>query len=103
MITQWSVDAAPYHKRQFLFQNEDSIKRFRSTNGFDKLVAIQGLQKVTVQNCTGQIRAKDVTQEELSAFETFLTRELTKLRPNEAEVCDYLAFQCTLYANSCPD
>ncbi|PMD54178.1 uncharacterized protein K444DRAFT_136978 [Hyaloscypha bicolor E] len=85
MITKWSVDAAPYHRRQHTFQNEDSVKRFRKTNGFDKLVAIRGLQKVTVQNCAGLYGASDVTQEELVALEAFLMRELTKPRPDGAE------------------
>jgi hypothetical protein len=89
MITKWSVDAAPYHRRQHTFQNEDSVKRFRKTNGFDKLVAIRGLQKVTVQNCAGLYGASDVTQEELVALEAFLMRELTKPRPDGAEVCGY--------------
>jgi hypothetical protein len=85
-ITQWAVDNKQYHHRQFKFQDETSIKRFNKTNGFDVLVAIRGLQKVTVQNAASQFAAKDLTQAELDAFAAFLTRELCQPKPVEAEV-----------------
>ncbi len=85
-ITQWAVDNKQWHHRQFKFQDEASIKRFNTTNGFDVLVAIRGLQKVTVQNAAPQFAAKDVTQAELDALAAFLTKELCQPRPVEAEV-----------------
>jgi hypothetical protein len=85
-ITQWAVDNKQYHHRQFKFQYEASIKRFNTTNGFDVLVAIRGLQKVTVQNAASQFAAKDLTQAELDAFAAFLTKELCQPRPVESEV-----------------
>jgi hypothetical protein len=80
------VDNKQYHHRQFKFQDEASIKRFNKTNAFDVLVAIRGLQKVTVQNAASQFAAKDLTQAELDAFAAFLTKELCQPRPVEAEV-----------------
>ena len=101
------MDNKQYHHRQFKFQDETSIKRFNKTNGFDVLVAIRGLQKVTVQNAASQFAAKDLTQAELDAFAAFLTRELCQPKPVEAEVrvqatmasVAHIFFQ----ANSCSD
>ncbi|KAE9370692.1 hypothetical protein N431DRAFT_546473 [Stipitochalara longipes BDJ] len=80
VVTQWSVDPSPYHKRQLLFQDDLSIKRFSRTNGFDALLAIRGLQKVTVQNSKIH-KAPGLSDEELAAFEAVLMRELTQPKP----------------------
>jgi hypothetical protein len=87
IVTQWSVDPSPYHKRQHLLQDDLTIKRFSKTNGFDALLSIRGLQKVTVQN-SKRHKAPGLSDEELAAFEAVLMQRLTQ--PKLVRVRGYL-------------
>lgn len=83
-ITRFCVEGAiTNHKRQVNHQNDSSIKKFSSTNGFDALSDIRGLESVKVKNQSSNAYAivAHVTEKEILAFQTFLTKELTQPKP----------------------
>ncbi|CZR51233.1 uncharacterized protein PAC_01108 [Phialocephala subalpina] len=91
-LTKYAVFSASHgytsSKRQFLYQDEPAVAKFKLTNGFDELVSLRGLERVTVKNDYPsdevKIRPEDLSDQELKAFETFLTQMLTQPKqPNE--------------------
>lgn len=77
LLTSHCVDASYYHRRQKLYQDDDSVKRFRKTNGFDSLVQIRGLSRVHVRPNDGIHAPNNLPKTDLDAFETFLNGLLT--------------------------
>ena len=68
---------AQYAKRQFSYQDEPAVAKFRRTNGFDLLLSFRGLEIVTVEDK----KPSRLTDAEFQAFESFLRQELTKPQP----------------------
>jgi hypothetical protein len=85
VVSRFSIDRHETPSRkQKLYQDEPSVRRFKHNPGFDKLVQIRGLQKVTVQNDPiNALLGVKITTEELAAFEQFLTSLLTLPKPQK--------------------
>jgi hypothetical protein len=83
-ITQHCVTTVvdPYARRQWLYQDDVNIKKFNRLNGFDNLVRLRGLDRVTVRN-SKSLCAADVSNQEIADFEAFLTRILTLPKPEK--------------------
>jgi len=77
LLTSHCIDASYYHRRQKLHQDDDTVKRFRKTNGFDSLVQIRGLSRVNVRPNNGMHAPNNLPKTDLDAFETFLNGLLT--------------------------
>ncbi|KAH6718155.1 hypothetical protein BKA61DRAFT_599122 [Leptodontidium sp. MPI-SDFR-AT-0119] len=88
-LTEYCVDSPtrPRSSRQFLHQQEPTIAKFNKTSGFDILISMRGLERVTVTNSasgTCMIKPSDASDAEIQAFEAFVNRELTQ--PKEPKV-----------------
>ncbi|KAG4432162.1 hypothetical protein IFR05_012354 [Cadophora sp. M221] len=82
-LTEYCVDSPmrPRSSRQFLHQQEPTIAKFNKTSGFDILISMRGLERVTVSNSasgTCMIKPSDASDAEIRAFEVFVNRELTQ-------------------------
>jgi len=77
LLTSHCINASNYHRRQKLHQDDDSVKRFCKTNGFDSLVQIRGLSRVHVRPNDGMHAPNNLPKTDLDAFETFLNGLLT--------------------------
>lgn len=66
-------------KPQRLHQDDDRIRKFSRINGFDKLISLRDINKVTVVTQGMGYAASDVTvtQAELEIFKRFLVEKLT--------------------------
>ena len=74
--------ADPYARRQWQYQGDDTIKKFNKTNGFDNLVQLRGLDRVTVRKSAFP-PAENVSDQEMADFEAFLMRVLTQPKPKK--------------------
>ena len=91
VLTQYCVSRTGINqRRQHLYQDEPSIKNFSRTNGFDALVKLRGLERVTVKNHVGSLSAYGILDSEITAFESFLNGILTQPRAKKAEVSSFL-------------
>ncbi|KAH7370326.1 hypothetical protein BKA65DRAFT_488199 [Rhexocercosporidium sp. MPI-PUGE-AT-0058] len=82
-LTEYCVDSPvrPNSSRQFLHQQEPSIAKFNKTSGFDLLIGMRGLERVTVTNSASdscKIKPSAASDAEIRAFEVFVNRELTQ-------------------------
>ncbi|QSZ31049.1 hypothetical protein DSL72_000610 [Monilinia vaccinii-corymbosi] len=71
-------------KPQHLYQDDNSIRKFSRTNGFDRLVSLRHLKNVVVTTTFGfeaAIRDGTVTEAEVKTFEKFLRKKLTTPPP----------------------
>lgn len=78
-----SIRSYFYRGRQYSYQKEPAATKFNQTHGFDELMSMRALERVTVSNIAGpnvQITPDLVSDEEIKVFEDFLNRELTKPR-----------------------
>lgn len=80
VITSFCTNSM-YSRVQTTYQNDDSIKPFRTANGFDSLASLRGLKDVTVLNSKGNYKAAGVKEEDIKAFEKFLKEKLTTPKP----------------------
>lgn len=72
-----------YGGNQHLYQDNKSIGKFSKVYGFDQLVGLRGLDKVTVLNDKGKHNAPPifVTHAEIEALQTFLQGILKEPKP----------------------
>ncbi|TVY68928.1 hypothetical protein LSUE1_G004834 [Lachnellula suecica] len=81
-ITEYVIDIpAGHHKYQRLYRNTPETKKFRTSNGFDALVGIRGLDRINVTLGTAFMIHKIISKEELDAFESFLNTIMTQPKP----------------------
>ncbi|KAF7867343.1 hypothetical protein EAF04_005426 [Stromatinia cepivora] len=67
-----------YHRKvQRLHQADNSIRKFNKSNGFDKLISLHDLKKVTVSKHWTLELDKTLTETEFKNFEQFLIKKLT--------------------------
>jgi len=83
VTTNWVINAT-HQKTQTEYQDDNTIRKFSRTNGFDNLVQIRGLRMVTVRHINDNLVEAEVTKEELNVFEAFLMGKLTLPLPLKA-------------------
>lgn len=69
------------HRRQYLHQSDESVEGFVTSNGWDALVSLRGLKKITVKRAIHFVnvsRSYDMTTSALKALEDFLMTIVTK-------------------------
>jgi len=90
-LTKWSIlsdNDSSNPRRQYLHQDEPAVAKFKRTNGFDDLLSLRGLELVTVKNDyedRARLKPEALSDEELKAFESFLSKQLTQ--PKSPKVC----------------
>jgi hypothetical protein len=79
LVTRYGINTVN-HGRQYSFQNEDSIRKFVTCNGFDTLLTLRGLLEVNVRRDTGALYPSfsELSDDEIDAFEDFLSEHLTQ-------------------------
>lgn len=81
IVTRFACNVhGTYHQVQKRFPNEPSIEPFGRANGFDQLVSMRGLKKITVTREQGEYAAPIATfpDSKLQALEDFLTQWVTQ-------------------------
>lgn len=81
---------------QYLHQDDESIRKFSKTLGFDKLISLRGIKKVIVSRQPNfGIHAPQVTEAEIKVFEKFLIKKLTTATPPiSPPVVSSLSYKC---------
>ena len=76
----WATHRRRVHNR--LFQNDEDLKWFSRIRGFDQLLALRGLVKVTLELVGGfDMDQTDKAPAARTAMENLLNKELTKPKP----------------------